>query len=64
MISDDLSNANWRKSSITQANGSCVEMATDGRTWGAVRDSKKPDGGSLVFEAASFRSFLMAAKSR
>jgi len=63
MISDDFSSARWRKSSRTVSNGACVELATDGRTWGAVRDSKQPDGGSLVFEAATFRSFLVAAKT-
>ena len=64
MIDYDLSRVRWRKSSRTVSNGACVEMATDGRTWGAVRDSKKPDGGSLVFDAASFRVFLAAAKAR
>lgn len=60
MISDHLSGANWRTSSWTQANGSCVELATDGETWGAVRDSKHVAGGVLVFGAVSFREFLGA----
>lgn len=63
MISADLSNANWRKSRKTQANGACVELATDGETWTAIRDSKKPAGGMLVLSTDSFRSFLNAAKN-
>lgn len=62
MISDDLSHANWRTSSKTQANGSCVELATDGQEWVAVRDSKEPDAGVLVVEAPAFNSFLRSVK--
>lgn len=63
MISDHLSRANWRKSTITQANGACVELAADGRLWGAVRDSKQPDGGALTFANGSFRAFIDTVKT-
>ena len=64
MISEFLSRANWRMSSKTQANGSCVELATDGSEWTAVRDSKQPDGGVLVITASRFRGFLGGVKTR
>lgn len=63
MISDRLSQANWRKCTITQSNGSCVELALYGETWGAIRDSKQPDGGQLVFASSSFRAFIGVVKT-
>ena len=49
--------ARWRKSSYSGSGNNCVEVAQAGGT-SAVRDSKDPDGGHLVFDGdpADFRS--------
>jgi Domain of unknown function (DUF397) len=47
----------WRKSSFSGQNGSCVETATNS---GAVlvRDTTNRDGGTLSFTADVWRMFL------
>jgi hypothetical protein len=48
---------NWFKSSRTQNQGQCVEVAwlPDGRV--GVRDSKSPDAGHLTFTPAEWDAF-------
>ncbi|REF36945.1 DUF397 domain-containing protein [Thermasporomyces composti] len=51
---------NWRKSSYSCANGSCVEVGTDGTHVG-VRDTKLGEASPvLVFSMAAWREFLAA----
>ncbi|MER7753145.1 DUF397 domain-containing protein [Kitasatospora sp. NPDC097643] len=55
----------WRKSSYSgNDGGNCIEVAL-GFLPGAVpvRDSKDPDGPTLLFPAASWDSFLAAVRS-
>ena len=53
----DLSRAVWRKSSHSSANGQCVEVAhLDSAV--AIRDSKNPDAGTLLFSPAEWKVFL------
>jgi hypothetical protein len=50
----------WVKSSRSQANGDCVEVAT---TLDEVRDSKNPHGPTLRLEPGAFTAFVRAVKS-
>jgi len=58
----NLSRAVWHKSSRSGGNGgNCVEVA-EFDTAVAVRDSKQPDGGMLLFSHNEWSSFVNATK--
>jgi hypothetical protein len=62
-MTPNLSRAIWHKSSRSGSNGgNCVEVANlDSAV--AVRDSKAPDNGTLVFDRAQWATFLNATKN-
>lgn len=57
----DVSEAVWRKSSLSGAEGNCVEVAQLGDAI-AVRDSKDPAGPVLVFTPAEWDAFVGGAR--
>jgi hypothetical protein len=54
----DLSQAIWRKASISAHNGGCVEVACNFPDMAAVRDSKRPEDGAHVVDRTAFARFL------
>ncbi|MFI5782963.1 DUF397 domain-containing protein [Nocardia sp. NPDC051570] len=61
MISD-LSSARWFKSSRSQGDGDCVEIAhLDGGMVG-IRDSKNPTGPALVFAPGEWDAFTATVR--
>ncbi len=62
-MTEDLSRAQWKKSSYSGNSGNCVEVA-ELSTVVAVRDSKEPDGPVLVIARNEWRQFVRSAKSK
>ncbi len=60
----DLTSAIWHKSSHSGNNGgNCVEVARNLPGVVAGRDTKDPDGPSLLLTPAGWRSFIAGIKS-
>ncbi|MFJ9775857.1 DUF397 domain-containing protein [Kitasatospora sp. NPDC101157] len=57
----DLSDALWRKSTRSNGQGGCIEV--DDAHPGRVRDSKDPQGPTLVFSSEAWQSFVAAVRS-
>lgn len=60
-MSRDLAGADWYKSSFSQADGDCVEVAHVADVVG-VRDSKDVTGPVLVFAPAVWNAFTRAVR--
>ncbi|NEC85241.1 DUF397 domain-containing protein [Streptomyces sp. SID12501] len=54
--------APFRKSSYSQAEGACIEVAVTTRDGRAIRDSKNTTGPILFVDRTEWSAFLVAAK--
>lgn len=59
---DRLAGAVWRKSSLSNPSGNCVELAELPGGEVAVRNSRFPSGPALVYTPAEISAFVRGAK--
>ncbi|MGO8894240.1 MAG: DUF397 domain-containing protein [Streptosporangiaceae bacterium] len=57
MNHDDVTTP-WRKSSYSNSQANCVEVAKTRSGKVAVRDSRNPDGGALSFSPDEWQTFV------
>ncbi|MFI1459263.1 DUF397 domain-containing protein [Nocardia carnea] len=60
---NDLSNAEWFKSSHSGSGGDCLEVAWLDAGLVGVRDSKDPDGPALAFNQSEWTAFTARVKN-
>jgi hypothetical protein len=62
MSAAELDNARWRKSSVSNSQGACVEMARLSGGEFAVRNSRNPEGPALIYTQAEIVALIEGVK--
>ena len=60
---DELGGVTWQKSSFSNPNGNCVELAQLPGGGIAMRNSRDPHGPALVYTPAELSAFLEGSKN-
>jgi Domain of unknown function (DUF397) len=61
-MNDDMQSPVWKKSSLSFANGNCVEVADLGGGAVGVRNSRDPQGPVLRFTSDEWQAFAGGAR--
>ena len=64
MDTHQLHRAQWRTSTHSGQNGSCIQVAGNLPGIVAVRDSKNPEGPELIFASDQWQRFATSIKAR
>ncbi|WP_033286944.1 DUF397 domain-containing protein [Streptomyces sp. NRRL F-525] len=59
----DVTGLHWIKARASSDNGACVELASAPNGWVALRDSKDPEGGILMFTREEMAAFVTGASA-
>jgi Domain of unknown function (DUF397) len=62
MPATELTGASWRKSSVSNSQGACVELASLGGGEFAVRNSRNPEGPALIYTTAEIAALIEGVK--
>jgi hypothetical protein len=57
-----LPDVSWRKSSASNSQGACVELASLDSGEFAVRNSRNPDGPALIYSRAEIAALIQGIK--
>ncbi|MEU6679495.1 DUF397 domain-containing protein [Streptomyces sp. NPDC046853] len=55
--------ANWHKSTYSGASNGCIEHTKLSADQRAIRDTKNPEFGTLVFDSTAWRAFITGINS-
>ena len=62
-MKQEMPGAGWRKSTYSNGQGECIEVADGFPGVTPVRDSKDPDGPALLFPADAWAAFVAGVRA-